>query len=71
MDHTFSGQSICTGGGHDGSYGVLVQSTGGHDMPITADWHGGVDGHDGSLGLAWQSTLQDASLFFAVVFTYG
>lgn len=24
-------------GGHDGSSGFLVQSTGGHDIPITAD----------------------------------
>ncbi len=24
-------------GGHEGSSGVLVQSTGGHDMPIIAD----------------------------------
>jgi hypothetical protein len=57
------------GGGHDGSFGVLVQSTGGHDIPMTAG-HGGVGGHDGSSGLAVQSTLQDGSSGFLVQSVY-
>ena len=52
------------GGGHDGSSGFLIQSTGGHDIPIAPGIHGCV-GHDESLGLVVQSTgcgLQDESL---------
>ena len=52
-------------GGHDWSSGFLVQSPGGHDIPMTAG-QGGDGGHDGSSGLAVQSTLQDWSSGFLV-----
>ena len=52
-----SGLHIGGDGGHEGSFGVLVQSTGGHDIPMTAG-QGGDGGHDGSSGLVAQSTLQ-------------
>jgi hypothetical protein len=55
---------MCTGGRHDGSSGVLVQSSGGHDIPIAPGMHGGVGGQDGSVGLAVQSTLHDESSGF-------
>jgi hypothetical protein len=49
----------------------LVQSTGGHDIPIAPGIHGGGGGHDGSFGLVVQSTLHDESSGFLVQSTGG